>query len=267
VQRRFELGAVSQTDVLSQRTSLAVVEATLPPLQKALAQTRHQLSVYVGILPSDNHLPEFRMSSLQLPEELPVSLPSTLVRQRPDILASEALMHEASANIGVATSKLLPTLNLSASAGSEALTLETLFNSLTNTWSLAGSITQPLFHGGALFAQRRASIAAFDAAAAEYKQTVLVAFQNVADSLRALETDARGLKISMQAEQDAKSLLSLTTKQYELGAVSYLSLLNAEQQYQQAHINRVQAESLRFADTAALFQALGGSWFSQDEEG
>jgi NodT family efflux transporter outer membrane factor (OMF) lipoprotein len=267
VELQFRLGGVTRTDVLAQRGQLAQTRATLPPLEKELEQTRHQLAVLAGRLPSlATTLPEFDLDRLRLPEELPVSLPSSLVRQRPDIRASEALLHAASAQVGVATANLYPQISLSGSYGSEAVTSGTLFSSRTAVWSLGAGVLQPLFHGGELNARHRAAVAAYDQASAQYQERVLLAFQNVADVLRALEADARTLKAQADAEAAARDTLDLTQKQFQLGAVSYLSLLNAERQYQQARISLVQAQAARFADTAALFQALGGGWWNRSPQ-
>lgn len=264
VQRQFQLGAVARTDVLAQEAQLAQTRASLPPQEKALAQTRHQLAVLTGKMPSEaSSLPEFDIEGLQLPLDIPVSLPSSLVRQRPDIRASESLLHAASAQIGVATAALYPQISLSGSYGSEAIQAERLFTGGTAVWSLGGGLLQPLFHGGELTAKRRAAVAAYDSAAAQYRVTVLQAFQNVADVLRALEDDARALQAQADAEAAARESFDLTQKQFQLGAVSYLSLLNAERQYQEARINLVQAQAARFADTAALFLALGGGWWNR----
>jgi NodT family efflux transporter outer membrane factor (OMF) lipoprotein len=263
VERRFELGAVSRSDVLAQRTTLAQFRATLPPLEKQLAQVRNQLSVYVGRFPSEAQLPEFALDHLELPRELPVSLPSALVRQRPDIRASEALFHQASAQIGVATANLYPQITLTGAFGSETTRFHDLFGSGTAVWSLAASLLQPIFHGGELTAKRRAAIAAYDQAAALYRESVLEAFQNVADALRALEVDARTLQAQADAAAVAHEALDLTSRQFQLGAVSYLSLLNAQQQDIQARITLVQAQAARYSDTAALFQALGGGWWNR----
>ncbi len=266
VEQQFQLGGAARTDVLAQQTQLAQTRTTLPPLQMELAQTRHLLAVLVGRLPSEAvNLPQFTLDGLQLPIELPVSLPSSLVRQRPDIRASEALLHAANAEVGVATANLYPQLTLTGSYGTEATTGGTLFRSGTAVWSLGGGLLLPLFHGGALNAQRRAAVAVFDQAAAQYRQTILQAFQNVADVLRALEADANELKAQADADASARDLLELTQKQFQLGAVSYLSLLNAEREYQQTKIGLVQAQASRFSDTAALFQALGGGWWNRIE--
>lgn len=263
VERQFELGGASRSDVLAQRTQLAQTRAGLPPLELALAQTRHRLAVLAGKLPGEVVLPEFSLDGIELPQELPVSLPSTLVRQRPDVLASEAMLHQASAKIGVATANLFPQITLTGSYGSQSAKVGDLFGSGAGVWSLGAGLLQPLLHGGELTAKRRASIAAYDQAAAQYRETVLLAFQNVADVLRALDADAETLKAQADAEAAARDALELTQKQFEFGAVSYLALLNAERQHRQARINRVQAQAARYADTAALFQALGGGWWNR----
>jgi len=262
VEEQFRLGGVPWSDVLAQRAQLAQTQAVLPPMEKQLAQTRHQLAVLVGRLPSEADLPEFDLDDFQLPEELPVSLPSLLVRQRPDIRAAEEVIHAASAQVGVATANLYPQITLTASFGLEASTLGDLFSSGAAIWSLGGGLLQPIFHGGELTAKRRAAIAVYDQAAEQYRDTVLQAFQNVADVLRALAGDASTLKAQAEAEAVARDALDLTQKQFQLGAVSYLSLLNAERQYQQALLALVQAQAARFADTAALYQALGGGWWN-----
>jgi NodT family efflux transporter outer membrane factor (OMF) lipoprotein len=267
VEHQFQLGAVALPDVLAQQTQRAQTRTTLLPLKKELAQSRHQLAVLTGRLPSEAlALPEFDLDGLQLPEELPLSLPSSLVRQRPDIRAAEALLHAASAQVGVATANLYPQLTLTGSYGSEAAKLNTLFTGSTAVWSLGAGLLQPLFHGGELTARRRAAVAAYDQAAAQYRAVVLQAFQNVADVLWALDADAGILVAQSDAEKSARDSLDLTQKQFLLGAISYLSLLNAERQYQQARIGLVQAQAVRFADTAALFQALGGGWWNRTED-
>jgi NodT family efflux transporter outer membrane factor (OMF) lipoprotein len=265
-EEQFRLGGAARPDVLAQQTQLAQTRATLPPLEKELSQTRHQLAVLMGKLPSETaDLPRFTLDELHLPVELPVSLPSSLARQRPDIRAAEALLHAANAQVGVATANLYPQLTLSGNYGSEAVSSGSLFKSNTGVWGISGGLLQPLFHGGELKAKRRAAVAAFDQAAAQYRATILLAFQNVADVLRALDADATALKAQADADASARDLLELTQKQFQLGAVSYLTLLNAERQYQQTRIGLVQAQALRFADTAALFQALGGGWWNRNE--
>ncbi len=264
VEQQFQLGGASRPDVLAQEAQLAQTRATLPPLQKQLAQTRHLLAVLSGKPPgAADSLPEFELTDLELPRELPVSLPSSLVRQRPDIRSAEELLHAACAQIGVDTANLFPKITLSGSYGSQTTKITDLFASGTNIWSIGAQILQPLFHGGALTAKRRAAIAAYDQAEAQYRETVLLAFQNVADVLRALEQDAKSLKAQVDAEAAAANSLELTRSQFELGGANYLQLLTAERQRQQARLLLVQAQAARFADTAALFQALGGGWWNR----
>ncbi|MGS0741321.1 efflux transporter outer membrane subunit [Glaciimonas sp. GG7] len=263
VEKQLNLGAIPRSTVLLQRNTVAQTRATLPPLQKALEQTRHQLSVYAGRLPSEPGLPEFDLASLQLPQDLPVSLPSVLVRQRPDIRASEALLHQASAQVGVATANLYPQINLTGSYGSSATNINKLLSPGAAMWSLFAGLTQPIFNGGALTAKKRAAAAAYDKAAADYRATVLTAFQNVADSLRALDYDAATLKQQAEVESLSRESLDLSTQQFKLGAISYLTLLDAQRTYQQARVGLVKAQAARYADSAALFQAMGGGWWNR----
>jgi NodT family efflux transporter outer membrane factor (OMF) lipoprotein len=263
IEKQFAVGAIPRTTLLTQRNQLAQIRATVPPLEKALAQTRHQLSVYVGKLPSESGLPEFELELLQLPQELPVSLPSNLVRQRPDIRATEALLHEASAQVGVATANQYPQITLSGSYGSAATRTGDILSSGAGYWSYGAGLTAPLFNAGALSALRRAAVAAYDQANAQYQTTVLTAFQNVADTLRALDSDASTLKAQVEVESLARESMELSAQQYRLGGASYLVLLDAERTYQQAHVGLVQAQAARYSDTAALFQALGGGWWNK----
>jgi NodT family efflux transporter outer membrane factor (OMF) lipoprotein len=267
VERQAALGGAAQSDVLAQQAQLAQSRAVLPVLERELGQTRNLLAVLSGSLPTDAALPEFRIEAFRLPVELPVSLPSSLVRQRPDIRASEELLHAASANVGVATANLYPQISLSASMGANALRIEDLFSAGTSLWSIGAGLLQPLFRGGELRAKRRAAIAAYDQALALYRETVLQAFQNVADVLQALEANARTLRAQADAEAIARDSLNLTEKQFHYGAANYLTLLNAQRQHQRALIILVQAQTARFADTAALFQALGGGWWGTEDNG
>ncbi len=265
VERQFQVGAAAKTDVLLQRGRVAQTLASIPPLEKALAQNRNQLAVLAGRLPADAAaLPEFELDSLVLPQELPVSLPSLLVRQRPDIRAAESVLHAASAQVGVATANLYPHITLTGGYGSTSETTSALFSAGSAVWNIGAGLTQPLFHGGELTAKRRAAVAAYDGASAGYRQTVLQAFQDVADVLRALELDARALKAQSDAEASARDSLETAKNQYRLGAASHLAVLLAESQYEEAQIGLVQAEAARFADTAALFQALGGGWWNEE---
>lgn len=263
-QKQLALGGVTKVVELSQSTQVAQTQALIAPLEKALAQTRHQLAAYVGKLPSESGLPEFELSSLQLPAELPISIPSALVRQRPDIRASEAILHQASAQIGVATANQYPQITLTGSYGVDRLQMSNLSASST-LWGIGAGLTQPIFNAGALSAKRRAAVAGYDQAAAQYRSTVLSAFQNVADSLRAIQSDADSLNAQTQAAKLAQANLDLVTQQYRMGAVSYLVLLDAQRSYQQTKVSVVQAEAARYTDTAALYQALGGGWWNRAE--
>ena len=263
VEGQSRLGGASYSDVLAQRAVVAQTRTTLPPLEKQLAQNQHLLAVLTGKFPGETTLPEFDLEGLILPRDLPVSLPSSLVRQRPDIASSEALLHAASAMVGVATADLYPQITLSGQFGWQSATLSDMFTTSGAVWSLGAGFLQPLFHGGALSARRQAAVAAFDESAALYRQTVLKAFQDVADVLRALEMDAAALAAQAEAEAAARTSFELTEKQFRLGAVSYLSLLNAERQFQEARIGLIKARAARLADTAALFQALGGGWWNR----
>jgi NodT family efflux transporter outer membrane factor (OMF) lipoprotein len=261
LQYQYTKGYAGRLDVVAQESQLAQVIATLPPLLKQSAQLRDLLAVLVGRFPNQAPAEKFELSSLQLPEEIPVSLPSQLVAQRPDVLQAEANLHAASAQIGIAIANRLPNITLTADAGSTALSLDKVFSSGTGFWGLGAAATAPLFQGGRLLHQERAAKAAYVQAAEQYRSTVLTAFQNVADTLTALEQDAEGLKAAATAADDAQITLDLSQRQWHDGYISYLALLSAEQAYQQTRINLVQAQASRYADTAALFQALGGGWW------
>jgi NodT family efflux transporter outer membrane factor (OMF) lipoprotein len=264
LQKQFELGAAARSAVLAQQATLNATQATLPPLQKQLAQQRNQLTALAGRFPSQEISQTFDLAKLQLPEDLPLSLPSNLVAQRPDIQAAQAELHAASANIGVATANMLPQFTINGSLGNSVLDATQLFTA-SGAWSLGASIAQPIFHGGQLLHEKRAAEAAFDASAAQYRSTVITAFQNVADTLRALQSDADELAAAVAAETTAADNLRITRDQYQLGAINYTTLLNAETTYETAHINRVISQATRYADTAALFQALGGGWWNRSD--
>jgi NodT family efflux transporter outer membrane factor (OMF) lipoprotein len=263
---QFDKGYASGVDVAAQESQLALVAATLPPLIKQLAQTRHLLAVLTGRFPSQlSNDALFDLSDIELPQELPVSLPSALVEQRPDVLQAEANLHDTSAKIGIAIANRLPNIELAATAGSSAVALNQLFASGTNFWSVGASATAPIFQGGTLLHQERAAKAAYTQAAEQYRSTVLTAFQNVADTLTALEQDAEALKAAAAAADASKVTLDLARRQFQSGYGAYLGLLSAEQADQQAQINLVQAQANRFTDTAALFQALGGGWWHRPD--
>ncbi len=265
VRRQFALGGASKADVLAQEATVAQTRATLPALEKSLAQQRNLLTALAGRFPSQEIEQKFDLAAMELPLEIPVSLPSNLLDQRPDIQAAAASLHQASAEVGVATANMLPQLTLSASYGSMASTADGLFYPGTSIWSLGTGLTQPLFHGGQLLHQRRAAVAAFDQAAAQYRSTVLTAFRNVADALRALQTDADAVRQQAAADRAATGSLELARTQFAEGGISYLTLLNAQNTSNQARIALVQAQAARLSDTAALFQALGGGWWNRTD--
>lgn len=267
LQLRFQHGDASRLDVAAQQSQLAQTQAQLPALVKQLAVTQHALDVLVGEFPDATPAGKLVLADLQLPQALPVSLPSTLVAQRPDVRAARAELHAASAAVGIATAERLPNIELTADAGSTALAISKVFTSGTGFWGIALSLTAPLFEGGTLLHQERAAKAAYVEAAEQYRSTVLSAFENVADTLVALEQDAKGLQAAATAEHAAKTTLDLSQLQLQHGAIGTFELLAAEQAYQQARIGLIQAEAQRFADTAALYQALGGGWWHQREFG
>lgn len=266
LQKRFELGAVSQADVLSERALLAQAQATLPPLEKARAQTRNQLMAYLGRFPNADKGEAIDLENLHLPRELPLTLPSGLVRQRPDIRSAESQLHQASADVGVATANMLPQITLSASGGSQAAAFAQLFTPQTAVYSLAASVSGQLFDGGALFHRREAKVAALEQSAAQYRATVISAFQNVADALQAIKHDAATLRAQVAAEKAAAQSLEIARIQYRAGSTTYTTVLNAEQTLLNARLNRVKAQAARFADTTALLQALGGGWWNRLDE-
>jgi len=267
VEKQFALGAISRVEVLAQRAQLAQISANLPPLEKALAQTRNQLAVLIGRPPSEARLPELDLAAFRLPATLPVSLPADLVQQRPDVRAAEALLRQTNARIGVAQALMFPQLTLTGSYGTAATSAARLFDPGTQLWNIGASLLQPIFHAGELQARKRGAIAAYDQAFAQYREVVLGAFQNVADVLLALEFDAAELKAQAEAEAVARESVEMVRRQLQFGAASYLALLLAQRQYEQARIGLVQAQASRYADTAALFQALGGGWWRRDGQG
>jgi len=263
LRKQFAKGYADRLDVAAQESQLAQLAATLPPLVKQLAQQRDLLAALSGSFPSQPPAEEFELSSLQLPQELPLSLPSRLVEQRPDVRQAEENLHAASAQIGIAVANRLPSITLTADAGIMALEGSQLFTESAGFWTLAGAVTQPIFQGGTLLHKERAARAAYIQASEQYRSAVLTAFQNVADTLNALEQDANALKAAAAAKEAAGVTLDLARRQWKSGYTGYLSLLNAEQVYQQALISLVQAQANRYADTAALFQALGGGWWNR----
>ncbi|MGD0865106.1 MAG: efflux transporter outer membrane subunit [Rhizomicrobium sp.] len=256
-------GYANGLDLAAQQSQLEQERATLPPLVKQLAQQRDLLAVLVGRFPEQAPEDKFELSSLTLPEEIPVTLPSKLVAQRPDVLQAEENLHSASAQIGVAEANRLPNLQLTADVGATALMIGQTFAPGTGFWEIGAQLAAPIFDGGNLMHQEHAARDAYIQALEQYRSTVQTAFQNVADTLAALEQDALALKTAAAAEDAAKVTLDLSERQLKDGYTNYLAVLNAEQAYQQARINRLQAQANRFADTAALFQALGGGWWNR----
>jgi NodT family efflux transporter outer membrane factor (OMF) lipoprotein len=264
VRAQFTLGTVSRLDVLTQESLEAQTAGTLPPLQKQLGQTRDALTALLGKLPAEEPAETFKLEELTLPTDLPVSLPSKLVEQRPDIRQAEADLHVASAQDGVALADMLPQFTITADLGSSALKIGQLFGSGTGFWDVGANLTQTLFDAGALLHRHRAADAALDQAGAQYRAAVVLACQNVADTLRALQADANALTASNAASHAAKATFDLARQQKELGTINLLSVLASEQLYQQAELARIQAEANQYSDTAGLFQALGGGWWHRN---
>jgi len=261
-EKQTQAGTVSYETVLSLLSQLASLEANLPPLQQRLNQSEHLLATLAGHAPSEWTPPQVSMSEISLPNELPLSLPSELVRQRPDILAAEAQLHAASANIGVATAAQFPSFTLNGSFGQNATSLNGLFGKNANFWSFGADITAPLFNGGTLSSRKQAAIDAYQQSLAIYRQTVLTAFAQVADTVRALEHDAETMQAESRSVEATEESLHLTQINYQAGMINYLQVLAADIQYRQAKINYLQAQAQRLQDTTALFIALGGGWWN-----
>jgi NodT family efflux transporter outer membrane factor (OMF) lipoprotein len=258
LERSRALGAASEADVAAQQAALAQLEASLPALELRLRTGRDLLAVLLGRLPAEAPLPQFELGSLTLPPEIPLGIPAELVRRRPDVQAAEAQLHAAAAELGVSVANLLPQVTLDAGIGSTATGTTQLFKSNTGFWSAGATLTQTLFAGGARWHQKRAAEAALDAAGAAYRAAVLTAFQNVADSLQALELDRDALAAARRSAQASERSFAIARRQLELGATSRLAFVAAEQALQQATLALAQAAASQYADTAALFQALGG---------
>jgi NodT family efflux transporter outer membrane factor (OMF) lipoprotein len=266
LRRQEGLGAVTGADVAQQEAALAQAETALPPLQKALAQGRNLIATLTGQLPSNRIDAQFQLTDLSLPPDLPLSLPSQLVEQRPDIRAAEAQLHSASASLGVAIANQFPQVTLSAGVTPTSVTLEQLFlPGLTNS-TAAASVLQTVFDGGALQAKREAARAQLEQADAQYRSIILTAFRNVADTLRALEYDAIALQAAVASERASQNSLNIAQRRLDLGDTTYVVVLAAETTYRQALLNRVQAQTNRLTNTAALFQALGGGWWNRPDQ-
>lgn len=265
LQNQFKAGYAMRLDVAQQESALAQAQEQLPPLQKQLEQTHDLVRALVGALPNEDVDTAFDFDALHLPHELPLTLPSRLVEQRPDVLAAQEQWHTASANVGVAIAAELPQFSITGSFGGNASELRQIFSPGAGFWSIDGDLAQTIFDGGTLLHTRRAADQALLQAAAQYKSTVISAFQNVADTLHAVKADADNLAASKAAEQAAKVALEVTQNQYKTGYVNYLTLLAAQEAYEQAEVTLVQAQGNRYGDTAALYQACGGGWWNRQQ--
>jgi NodT family efflux transporter outer membrane factor (OMF) lipoprotein len=259
---QVQAGTVSYSTILTVRALIAANQALLAPLEQSASQAGHLLATLEGVVPSKATLPDIDLASLSLPVDLPVSLPSELVRQRPDILSAEAQMHVASANIGIATAAMYPSFSLSGTYGGASTSFANL-SAISKFWSIGPTVSTPVFQGNSLWYVRRASIDAYQQSQATYRQTVLGAFEQVADSLTALGHDAEGLQAQVEAKRDAGEALKLLQANYRAGTVGYLDVLAADVLLQQTTITYLQAVAQRHQDTVALFVALGGGWWTE----
>ncbi|MDE2354716.1 MAG: efflux transporter outer membrane subunit, partial [Betaproteobacteria bacterium] len=264
--KQFKYGYINGIDLSTQELALAQTEQALVPLRQQLAQTRDLIRVLAGQLPNEEVPETFELSSIHLPQELPVSLPSRLVEQRPDVRAAEAQLHAANAQIGVAIANRFPQFSITGLLGGEASVPSQMFQTGGGFFNLIGDISLPVFDGGTLSAREQGAREALQQAAAQYKSTVLAAFQNVADTLHAIQSDANAYRAATRSREAAQKALTITRKQYELGQVSYPVLLVADQSYQQSAITSIQVETNRLGDAAALYQALGGGWWHRPDE-
>ena len=262
---QFRLGFAMRVDVAAQEAALGQAKMLLPPLQMQLEQTRDLLCALVGNLPNQEVPETFELDALQLPPELPLSLPAKIIEQRPDVRVAEAQLHAANAQVGVAVAAMLPQFSITGNGGGNADEFAWMFRSGGPFSTIVGGVTQPIFEGGTLLHTKRAADAALKQAAAQYQSTVITAYQNVADTLHASLSDAEALAADVEAENSAKVTYDLTRRQMEVGYVNYLALLSAETAYNQALLTRVQAQATRYGDSIALFQALGGGWWNRKE--
>jgi len=259
-ENQVKAGTVPYLNVLNLHSQLSAIAATLPPLKQKLSQTEHLQASLVGLTPAEWHVPDVKLEDLTLPTNIPVSFPSELVHQRPDILSAEAQLHSDSAKIGVATASLFPTISLSASYGYNNTSLADLFISNGNIWAMAANFAQPMFHGGTLWYNRKAAIQTYEHSLANYRQVVVSSFEQVADSLKALEHDAETQQAQLDSLKASDQSLSLINANYAAGLVNYLQVLTVNSQYLQSKIGSLQILAQRFQDTVALIVALGGGW-------
>ena len=260
---QLQLGYAMRVDVANQEAALAQAKALVPPLQKQYEQTRDLVRALAGNLPNEDVPETFELEALHLPQDLPVSLPARVIEQRPDVKVAEASLHAANAQVGVAVAAMLPQFSITAAQGGTATQFDWMFRSGGPFWTVIGGVSQPVFDGGTLLHRKRAADQALKQAAYEYQTTVITAYQNVADTLHAIVSDADALSAAVEAESAAKVALTLTQRQLDVGYVSYLTLLTAETAYSQALMSRIQAQAVRYGDTVTLFQALGGGWWNR----
>jgi NodT family efflux transporter outer membrane factor (OMF) lipoprotein len=266
MREKFQDGYAMRIDVAAQEAQLAQARALLPPLQKQFEQTRDLIRALTGKLPDQEVEQTFELSSLTLPTDLPLSLPARIIQQRPDVRAAEEQLRSLNAQVGVAVAAMLPQFTISGALGGTATEFPWLFRSGGPFWSLIGDVSQPIFAGGTLWHTKRAAEQALRQAAAQYQSTVITAYQNVADTLHAMLSDADALAADLAAERAAKVTLDLTREQMQDGYTDFVAELAAEVAYQQALLSLVQAQATRFGDTAALYQALGGGWWNRQRE-
>ncbi len=261
--KQFAFGYVMGIDVANQEAALALAKQLMPPLQKQLEQTHDLIRALCGDLPNQVLDLDIDLASLQMPKELPISLPSKLVEQRPDVRAAEEQLHAASAQVGVALAARLPQFSITAALGGGASEIPQMFKTGAPFWNLIADVTQPIFDGGTLLHRERAADQGLKQAEAQYRSTVITALQNVADTLHAIQSDADALTACVDAEQAAKKVLTITDTQYQLGYVNFQTLLGAQQSYEQSLVTLAQAKTNSYGDTVALFQALGGGWWNR----
>jgi NodT family efflux transporter outer membrane factor (OMF) lipoprotein len=262
VEQRYDAGGIAERDVNNQRAIVAQTRAAIPTLEEQLDAVNNQLAVLMGKSPAEAHIATITLDQVQLPQELPLSLPSSLVRQRPDIRAAESLLHEASANVGVATADLYPQIVLSGGGGG----VGTGFTTGGDVWNVGFSLAQPIYNGGALRAEQRKAQAAYQAAGGVYKETVLQAFQQVADALYAIEHDAETLQARSEASAESERNLRIAAERYQAGGISQTALLEAQKLQAQSQLDRTSATAARYSDSVTLLEALGGGWWNQDKE-
>ena len=260
-EQRVQAGGIPTYEINRQRTLVEQTRAGIPPLEQQLAVVNHQLAVLIGKTPAAAQIDSISLDSLQLPQEMPLSVPSSLVHQRPDIRAAESLLHQASTNVGVATANMYPQIVLSGSIGG----IGTNFTSGSEVWNVGASLAQPIFNGGALLAEKRKAVAAYEEAGSAYQQTVLQAFREVADALRAIENDAQTLQARTEAATQAEVTYQIASQRFNAGGISQLSLLDAQRQYEQTLLERATSAANRYTDSASLFQALGGGWWNETQ--